>query len=385
MTVPVRRPLDQLRDDIPAVQECIYLNPGTIGPTPAPVLSDVECLRTKFGMSGYLDPVENATRLDQVAHARAEVAGFLGVDASEIGFPANASEGMHLIAAGVGLQNGDEVITTDQEHGGGIWPWQSVARLTGAQVRQIPIDEGGGVLENLKRAITPRTRIIMISHVSHTTGSRLPVAEVARLARKIGAWSVLDCAQSLTQVPVDPKRWGCDALVSSCHKWTLAPRGTGLAYVRRERLADLEAVYVQPKQRKMGLVRAEQVFEYGTRDLLGPIAAASSLHFLQAFGIDTLRNRIKFLSDRLKERLRSLDGLRLLTPDAWEDSSGLVSFRLDRQDHSEVVRALWNEYRIAVCHLFGEPQGIRVSTAPFNTEAEIDQLVLALEALMQRC
>ena len=231
---PLPRPNDPdfwtaVRAAYPLTRERAYLNTGGLGPAPYPVLDVLH--RTTMELQTVSE-----TGHKRIEEARAPVAAFLGASPAEIAFTRNATEGNATVASGLEIGAGDEVIFESHAHPGGAYPWLSRQKHDGIRVKLFEPDptSAAGNLERIERLITPRTRVIQVSHVTAPTGIRMPVEEIARLAHDRGCWFHVDGAQSAGMIPVDVHAIGCDSYATSGHKWLGAPHGTGILYVREE-------------------------------------------------------------------------------------------------------------------------------------------------------
>src|ERR1022692_4482352 len=221
-----------------------YCQTGTLGASPREVVSalveGIQNLERDLPDWGYLQSDgEPLTGYQQLTDFRAEAGAFLNAPATEIAFTQNATMGMSFLATGLDLAAGDEVVSTDQEHPGGIGGWRLAAKRRGVVVKELPLlpalkDGPEGVLKLFDSAITRRTRVVMFSQITSSLGVRLPARELCVLAKQRGALAIVDGAQAVGQMRVDVKALGCDAYVTSPHKWLLAPKGTGLLYIRKE-------------------------------------------------------------------------------------------------------------------------------------------------------
>jgi len=228
-----------------------YCNTGTLGAMPREVLdaqtNELRRLEVELPDWPYYTQIgAPLTGYQPREDIRADVGDFIGADMEEIALTQNATMSMNFLANGMTWRAGDEILFTDQEHGGSFGPFRLMAKRHGAVVREINLDEavaGGpeGVLQAFADAITPRTRVLMFSQITSNFGYRLPTKELCRLARDRGIFSIVDGAQVLGQLPVDVKDLDCDAYVSSPHKWLLAPKGTGILYIERSRQEELWA------------------------------------------------------------------------------------------------------------------------------------------------
>ena len=312
---------------------------------------------------------------------RPGLAAFLGADEDELSLTRNATEALHLSAAGIDLRPGDEVVFTTQEHPAGRRPWQLRATRDGVVTREVfipsPLPDPEAAVEAFEAALTPRTRVVAFCHV--TRGGHLyPVRRLAALARERGILSHVDGAQAVGMFPIDLHDLGCDTYSASLHKWFLGPMGTGFLYVRagaRESIRSAFAYDATPDN---------PAFEPpGTNDLPVRAALAASLAFIEQVGIDQVEARTRFLSDYLKERLAGMPDVRLVSG-ATRDTSGPAStiFEVEGVDAVASVPIIAERASIHIDeHRRDGHEAIRVSTHVYNTTAEIDRLVEALAGL----
>ena len=312
---------------------------------------------------------------------RPGLAAFLGADPNELSLTRNATEALHLSAAGFDLRPGDEVILTTQEHPAGRRPWQLRAARDGVATRELfvpsPLPGAEEVVKAFEAALTPRTRVVAFCHV--TRGGHLyPVRRLAALARDRGILSHVDGAQAVGMFPINLHDLGCDTYSASLHKWFLGPMGTGFLYVRagaREHLRSTFAHDATPEN---------PAFEPpGTNDLPVRAALAASLAFMEQVGIDRVEARTRFLSDYLKERLADLPGTRLVSG-ATRETSGPAStiFEMEGVDAVASVPVIAERASIHIDeHRRDGHEAIRVSTHVYNTTAEIGRLIEALAEL----
>ena len=269
-------------------------------------------------------------------------------------------------------------------------PWHHLRGAGGPRVKTFRLDpDPGRTLDNVRALLTPRTRLIASSYVSCVSGTRVPARELCALAAEHGALSLLDGAQAVGQFPVDVATLGADFYVGNGHKWLHGPKGTGFLYVRRDRLDTLAATHVGAGafERPLDLdalrpVPSARRYEYATRSYGTYAALGAAVDWLERLGWDRLERRLAHLSGCLKDRLRTVPGLTLVSPDAWEDSSALVSFTLNGVEGARIQAHLWEEGRVR-SRIFPDRPLVRISTAHFNTEAELDQLVTLVNALAE--
>jgi kynureninase len=228
-----------VRDQFPLSRDLIYFNTGGLGPASQPALSKVEETTRKLQARS-----EHGHGL--FAEARGVVARFFGAQPEEIAFVRNASEGNSIVASGLKLDPGDEVIFETHAHPGGSFPWLNQQALRGITVRLFepdPRDPAGNVTR-IAALINSRTRVVQVSHVTAPTGLLMPVAEIAALCRGRGVWFHLDGAQSAGMLPFTMRETGCDSYATSGHKWLGGPLETGVLFVRRDRMNEVAAAHV---------------------------------------------------------------------------------------------------------------------------------------------
>jgi isopenicillin-N epimerase len=221
-----------------------YCNTGTLGASPREVVdalvNGTRALETRLAAWAYDHPEgEPLTGYEPSLAIRTAVGAFINAKPDEVAITQNATMSMNFLANGLDLSPGDEVISTDQEHGGCISPWRLKAKRYGIVVKELALDDGtksgvDGVVKLFAEAMTPKTKAVMFSHVVSGLGTRLPARELCAMIRDHGALALVDGAQAVGQLQVDVKELGCDAYVASPLKWMMAPKGTGFLYIRRD-------------------------------------------------------------------------------------------------------------------------------------------------------
>ena len=368
-----------------------HMNNGTLGPMPASVLRGVTERMTWQALDpdGYHCPGDR-NLYARVEAARRRIAAFTGADPDEVAFTRNTTEAMNIVAAGIRMREGDEVLTTDHEHGGGLGCWEKKALREGIVLKKVklpvPPESREQILERFEAALTPRTRLISVSHVTCTTGLRLPVKEICRMAHARGILVCVDGAQTVGWLPLDLHDLDCDFYANSPHKWLLCPMGTGFLYVKKRHIPEVEALIVNSgfEGRRDTIKKFESV---GTRNLPETAAVGDAVDFLEAIGIHAVARRDYYLAARLKEGLRGMKGVESLSAMADGLSSPLTSIRLYGPDGKRlpveaVHRAFSERHRIRVRRV-GEYHldAIRVSTHLYNSPACVDRFLEAVEDL----
>ena len=381
-------PWRDLRAQFQLPADLAYFNTGGLGSSPRAV-SD----RVKLGMDRQDISPSAAHNENDWARIRGKCAALLGpsCSAGEIAFVSTATEGINIILNGLPLKAGDEIITTTHEHVGLALPLTHKMKTAGVVVRAFEPDlrSRGGNVERIRALLTPRTRLIFVSHVTCTTGQVLPVADIGRLAAERRILFALDGAQSLAHFPIDIAGTGAHFYTASCHKWLMGPKRTGILYVRRDCLPQLASVVVGAYSEqtysladgKATLRTEAQRFEYGTQNdaLVYGIEAAAD--FLTALGPAKIWEYSRALAERFRTALQAQRAVELVSPDEADARSAIVTFRIAGRDNRQVAGALVGR-RLRVRSL-GEAglNAVRASFHVCNTDAEVDRLIDAVAAL----
>jgi len=354
----------------------VYLNTGSLGPASRAVLHRTVEAWQALEANPVFQSYANGPAHQAADAVRERAAAFVGCAADELLFTRSTTEAMNTSALGLTWQPGDRVLTTDQEHEGGEVGWKHVARRHGVAIDRVPVgplDAPGAILDRLTTAWTANTRVVSVSHLITTTGLRMPVAEIAALARARNALCVVDGAQALGHVQVDVRAIGCHAYAASGHKWLLGPKGTGLLYVSK----DAED-RIQPIQREEGRRFVVGSTGMGSLPLIAGLGAA--IEAMQARGMDAVERRIMALRERVYRGLEALPALTPASPPPGPLGSGLVAARVPPGIPSDVLRDRLREKHRVMVKMVEKRwfNGIRLSAHVFNTEADVDK---ALEAL----
>ena len=382
-------PIQRIRQEMPAAASRLYFNTGTFGPLPNCVIKTMQ-ERLLFEYENGRLGAEAFEAITTIYHtARSAAARLLNAEVDEITLTDNTGEGMNIISHGINWQQGDEVITTNHEHISALAPLYQIRDRYGVVIRVAdlgPLAERS-VLKAIADLITPRTRLIALSHVTWTTGAVLNISEVGHMAREAGVPVLIDGAQSAGAIPVDVKDLGIDFYAIPMQKWLCGPDGTGALYVRREALSYVTSTYVgywsikHEEGVEWELADSAQRFGLGGRQSAAVAGQAAVLKWLEeTVGYEWLFARISSLSAYAYAALKSVPGLTLLTPEAG--ASGLVSFTLEGRDEAEVVNALREKHNIYIRSI-SSMKSLRVSTGFYNTEEEIAALVQALKEMQQ--
>jgi isopenicillin-N epimerase len=365
------------------------LNTGSFGPTPRPVFERATELRRRLAAVPMDFLLRQAPPL--LWHARERLAEFLSTAPERLVFTQNVTTAINIVAASLRLSAPGDILMSDREYGSMQWTWERAARRQGLTVRfvRLPLmpSDPGEIVAAYRAAITPRTCLLFFSHVLAATGLVLPVKELCDLARRHGVLTAVDGAHAPAMVDVDIDAFGCDFYGGNCHKWLLAPIGSGFLALGRDGLDRLQPLQVswgyypdrsrQPDERdEFGSTpRLRQLEFEGTRDPCAWLVVPDAIDFQAALGWAAICGRFRELAAYTRRRLDGLAGLRLTTPADPALHGTMTTFWWPPGLDAERLRQqLWERRIEAVVGEWPEGLTLRVSTHFYTTEAEIDRL-----------
>jgi L-cysteine/cystine lyase len=380
--------IDLIRTQFPAVLKQLYFNTGTYGPLPERGYQALADYSGRQFEEGRLSRTSSVETQSVFTLARQAVAKLLECEIEEIALTHSTTEGMNIAIMGLDWKRGDEVVTSITEHPGGLFPVYLLKQRYGVKIRQTEIGKPGiNPLDELRRVLTSKTRAVVLSHVVWSSGIVLPLREIADLVHQAGAFLLCDGAQSGGMVPAKVYELGVDAYALSGQKWLCGPGGTGALFIRKAFLSNLSQTFAALPNFKasdydgnfvptVGVRRYEAISQYP------PAVKAQGivLDWLdQEVGWEWIYERIARLGQYCHERLSILPGVKIYTP--RDNMAGLVHFSLDGITASKLVAEL-SKKEILVRSL-PDSELIRISTGFYNTEEEIDRLILAIEAILK--
>jgi isopenicillin-N epimerase len=386
------------RDRMMLDPSVINLNTGSFGPTPRVVFERVTALRQRLAEEPMDFLLRGAPPL--LWQARERLASFVGGDPRRFVFTANVTAAVNLVASSLTLPSPGEILLSDHEYGAMHWCWERAAQRQGLTLRTfaLPIlpSSPAEIVDAAVAAMTERTRLFFFSHVLSPTGMILLAQALCAEARRRGIITVVDGAHSPAFLPLDLNTIGADYYGANCHKWLLAPIGSGFLYAAAGALERLRPLQVswgwRPDRARLderdefGSTPRLRLFEFeGTRDPCAWLAIPTAIDFQEELGFQRIRSRIAELTHHVRRQLTGLAGLTPNTPDAPELSGAMVAFRLPSGVEAPTLRRrLWEEYRIEA-PIIERPDRllIRTSTHFYNTEAEVNRLAEVLPELLR--
>ena len=372
----------------------IYFDNAATSQKPKIVLDAIDNYYEKFNSNvhrGIHTISQEATVM--MEDAREKVRNFINAkQAHEVLFTKGTTEGINLISSVLRdvIKANDEILITGIEHHSNIVPWQMLCERTGAKLKYIPLNENGSLqIEKLDELLTPNTKLVAVNQISNALGIINPIEKIIEKAHQVGAWVLIDAAQSIPHTKVDVQKLDCDFLVFSGHKM-YAPTGTGVLYGKEEILNELPPYHGGGEMIKEVWMDHSTYaglpfkYEAGTPNIAGNIVLGTAIDFINSIGIETIHRYEDQLLSYASEKLSELEEVVIYGKDV--PRSGAVSFNLNLPGvHPSDVGMILDKKGIAVrtghhcaqpiMRHFGIPGTVRASFAVFNSKEEIDQLI----------
>jgi isopenicillin-N epimerase len=373
----------QIQQAFSVDRSLINLNNGGVSPSPQVVL---EAMRRYLEFSNQAPTYTMWQILEpQIEGVRRRLATHFGCSPDELAITRNASEGLETCQLGLELKPGDEVLTTNQDYPRMLTTWRQRERRDGIVLKTIsipvPAPSLEEIAERIEKAITPKTRIIMVCHVINLTGQILPIRRICEIGRRRGIEVIVDGAHAFAHFPFKLSDLDCDYYGTSLHKWLMAPHGTGFLYVRKEKIGKVWPLMAAPKEMIENIRKFEEI---GTHPAANHQAIAEALTFHEGIGIERKAARLRYLKERWVRRLEGQKGVRVLTPSDPTQSCGLALLNLEGTDPGKLSSHLFSERRIITTPIVHpEFQGIRVTPSVYTTLPEIDIFCDAIERALK--
>lgn len=368
-----------VRKHFPLKEGQTYFNNGTMGPSSSYVLdkmidhmmhygADAASIDYKDGsgptlLSGYFPCI----------NLREKLALVINCDYKEISLTQNATHGMNLVGNGLNLKEGDELLNTNQEHGGGFAIWQLLAKRKGCIYKQAimpePANDPQEIFDAIFKMVTPKTKVIAIPHMASVYGTILPVKAICLEARKRGIFTVLDGAQCVGHINVDVKDIDCDAYYSSLHKWMLAPAGSGLLYIKKDVVSDIWstlASYNWENEEDHGF----RLMQSGTGNPALLTGYEAAVDFFNTIGEEHWLNRIAELGGYLRKGLKEMKHVTIHSSTNEEMAAGITTYSVEGLSGPELQKTMWDKMRLQPRSVGS--QYLRHSTHIYNSKREID-------------
>lgn len=395
--------VDEVRGDMPCLKDLVYLDSASVVPAPLPVIKAMQAYLYNhpfnYGVGVWRRSVEAAERVNEARRIAAQAVG-AAADA-EIAFTKNTTEAINLVAQGLDWKPGDEIVLTELEHQSNTIPWMRAAQEHGGKVRFVPADPDGWVNpDDVRRAMSPATRLVVCTHVSNVFGTIQPVTEITRIAREHGALAFIDAAQSAGRIPVRVNEIGCDFVAFCGRKALMGPQGTGFLWGRLDLLRQLTPLTTG--SRAANVVNAESFrlnqpphkFEAGVLNTAGVIGLGRAIQYVDEIGYDAILARIRELTAHMIEILRATPKVIFHGSPRLDRQAGIVMWSVEGIDPDRVAKELDRIGNVAVASgaqgslLAIKPKGVtsivRTSVHYCNTREDLDALGAALQQVVAR-
>lgn len=378
---PLTDKLTAIRAELPAVERIAYLNTGSVGPLPrcahAKILAEAEyqLLEGRINFQRFADYYQPL-----LAEVRGQLARLIGADADEMALTHHTTDGMNIALWGVNWRPGDELLIANSEHEGGYLPAYTVARRFGLTLRVADLGDPHDLLEKVIAEISPRTRVVALSHVAFRTGALLPIKEITEAAHRVGALVVIDGAQAVGALPVNVHELGVDAYAFPGQKWLCGPEGTGGLYVRRDRLSDFSPAFVgyfslapYPATDWAGHflpAPGARRYEVGSVYWAAWAGLSESLRWLEhEVGYEFVFGQSFAMAKTARQILADVPGIHFITP---ANAARLLTFTVEGVDpHLAATQLTAKGVYIRSVH---QPEAMRLAAGFYNTEDDLERL-----------
>lgn len=373
----------KVRGHFNIVDHMTFMNNGTEGPSPSIVTSETQRIVREIAE----DPANNYRRAD-VELIRERVAAFVGASPDEIVLTRSTSEGMNIFANGLDWKAGDEVLVNNHEHGGGLGPYRTLEKRYGIKMVTMdisplsPFQSEKQIVDLYAKNVTPRTKVIMVSHIPYVTGTVFPVKELTDLAHNRGILISVDGAHPLGMLDLNMKQLGIDHYAAAGQKWMLSGTGTGVCYIKRELQDKVWPIMGPPGDPKAGARKYEGGM--GQRNIPSLFGLSAAVDFMNAIGKTNIEARDKMLSDRLRAGLSKIEGVKVYTPSDPRLSAGLTLFGVRDIPMANVQKAIFDFSHVWIRTMgTGNLNACRAATHIYNFPQEVDRLLDSVKYVSQ--
>ena len=358
----------------------VYLNNGTVGSSPRPVLQAIIDGFNQLETMDQADPEQYPIwGYEPYTEFRQALANFIGATVDTLALVRNATEANSFIANGFEMNPGDEVLMSDQEHPGGEEPWNLRAKRYGIVVKKFDIPKppktAAEILNRINDAITPKTKILFVSHITTATGVVLPAKEIAQLARDKGIVSAFDGAHVPGMMRLNVQEIGCDMYTASPHKWLQAPKGSGFLYVREEVQPKIWNTIVTHGWNEPQL-KAERFMHIGSSNVALLWGLRAAIDFCNQIGLDRIEKRQRTLADYIHSEMVKRSAESWTSPDP-SLRCAIITVNVPPIQRMDLENWMWKTHKIRIRG--GEPSKLRLSTPYYLSKRDIDRYLAAFD------
>ena len=374
-----------LKDQFLLDPSVTYLNHGSFGACPKPVFDVYQ----QFQRELEWQPVEFLGRQHDTLITGAKVAlgKFLNADKDDLVFVPNATLGLNTIIRSLKLEPGDEILTTNHEYGALNNTWAFVCQKTGAKYinypMPLPVTTHEAFVEDFWKGVTPKTKVIYISHITSPTALIFPVKEIVRRAREAGILSIVDGAHVPGQIPLDLTDIDADFYSGNLHKWLCAPKGCAFFHARKDKQDMVEPLVISHGWTDPSFVIKNQW--QGTRDISAFLSVPAAIKFFEDNNWDQVRATCHELAREARKQISAMAGVEPVSPDSTEWFSQMVMCPIPAgSDVNEIKKRLWDEFKIEIPQIdWNGWKAVRVSFQAYNTSNDLETLLSGLQAVLK--
>lgn len=372
----------EIRSMYSITEEFINLNNGGVSPQPKVVQEAVNY----YNDFANKIPSYNLWRVMEKAKGpiKERLAGMLGCSKEEVAINRNATEGLETIIFGMELQEGDEIILSSYEYPSIKNAWLQREKRDKVVLKwvelDLPSEDTSHLIAQYKKYISPKTKVVQLTHMINWTGQIMPVKEIADAIHNENLEIIVDAAHSFAQIDFKINDWKISYLATSLHKWLCAPFGTGLLYVKKEKIKDVYPLFASPENH---LEMIEKFEHLGTRSLALEQSINEAIEFHESIGIRKKRNRLFYLKNYLHKNLSVLEGLSFHTPVSKDYSGSILCFSIKGKIRSKLINELYEKYKIHVTGIgLNNMDAIRVSPNVYTLKSELDTFINAIKEII---
>jgi isopenicillin-N epimerase len=370
----------EIRNAFTIDRNYINFNNGYVSPAPLPVQDAVK----RYLDYSNMGPIQTMVNVlyPQIEQVRTNLARVAGCSPEEMAIVRNASEANEIVQYGIDLKPGDEVLTTDQDYPRMLMTFRQRERREGIKLVTVsfpvPVMSADDLYDRIAKAITPRTKLILICHITNRTGVIFPVKRIADLAHSKGIPLMVDGAHAFNHFPFKISDLNCDYYGCSLHKWTCAPIGTGFLYVRKERIPQTWSLMSSNEKQVNDIRKFEEI---GTHPAAEPNGISEALVFNENIGVARKAERLRYLRDRWANRLKANSKVAILHSESPELSCGIGFLGVKGADAGKLYEALYNKHNIVTARVEmpGQYDGLRVTPHIYSTLRDVDMFADAVE------
>lgn len=364
--------------------QIINLNNGGVSPQPKVVQ---EAANRYYTYSNEAPSYYMWRILDQGREPlRAKLAALAGVSPEELAINRNTTEAINTVIFGLNLKPGDEVVLTKYDYPNMINAWKQREKRDGIVLKwldfEIPMESNDDVVEKFKAAITPRTKVFHITHMINWTGHIMPAKKLCALAKSNNILSIVDGAHTFAHLDFKISDLGCDFFGTSLHKWLCAPFGTGLLYIRKERIKDVWPLLASPENQSDNIRKFENI---GTRSFAIEQAIGSAIDFHNAIGAARKEARLKYLKSYWVDQVKGVENVKFYTSTNEDYSGALFNFGIEGMDAGPVHNSLFRTHKVHTSPIKWENvNGPRITPHVYTKKYDLERLVEAINVVASK-